>query len=334
MQIRDNVRRRRRERIMRLLDEQRPAGTAGETENGDEKGAPEPGAPERPSTAFMRERPENPVRGMIPGHGPGSASLPATAWQRDPEPDPEKWWKEQQQRLNRTGPVWRGAAGKAPAAEPPKLPEDGRFRLSRFAGGFAIRMAASAVIFAAAWAWFRSDLPGSREARDWTAVAVTRDMDFQAVEAWYERAFGGSPSFLPAFRGKGETRAVSGGWKRSDAVSPVDGRPVQTFAQDGSGVRIAAKGGSEVRAVYAGRVLQVGEEDGGKATVLLQHADNIVTVYGNLELPAVRAGDWVEAGQPLGSVPMPLDAGGESLLYFAVNQNGKAVDPAEVVPFD
>lgn len=300
MQIRDNVRRRRRERILQLLD-QRPAGGADDVLREEER---------------------------IPDARAEPARMP------EPDADPEKWWKEQQRRLNEEGPSWRGIGRLATSSVAPGIPQPGGGAASRFAAGFAIRLAAALILFGAAWAWFRSDLPGSREARAWTASAVTQDMDFQAAEAWYVRHFGGSPSFLPVFRSKGESREAFLGWSRSDAVLPTDGRVVQTFAQDGTGVRIAAAGGSAVQAVYAGRVIQVADEADGKATILIQHAGRIVTVYGNVQRPAVRANDWAEAGERLGAVPAPRDEGGESLLYFAVKQNGRYVDPAEVVPFD
>jgi stage IV sporulation protein FA len=325
MHIRDNVRRRRRERIVQLLG-QRPA----------EDGAAEPAGAAGPSfraNAPADELHPNRLFPSVPERADREQdAAPDAAPDPDPDPDPEKWWKEQQKRRNRTGPAWRGAGGLNPASSPP--PAIPRSYVSRLAAGFAVRLAAAAVLFGAAWVWFHSDLPGSREARTWTIDAVTKDMDFQAAEVWYEQTFGGYPSFLPTFRSKGETQAVFGGWKRSEAVRPAEGRMVQTFAQDGSGIRIAATGGSIVKAVYAGRVLQVATEDGGKATVLVQHAGRIVTIYGNVEQPAVKPNDWVEAGQRLGIIPAPLDKGGESLLYFAVKQNGKTVDPAEVVPFD
>jgi len=252
------------------------------------------------------------------------------------EPDPEKWWKARQklERSSRAG--WGGTMADDPSREDETLLyhfESGG-GWSRFVSGFFLRLALAAACFSAAWIWFHSDLPYSREAKAWTAQAVTQDMDFQAVQAWYARHFGGSPSFLPMFRSRHEAHEVFGGWKRSDAVVPVQGRIVQSYEQDGSGVRIAAPGDSRVKAVYSGRVLQVETDEDGKATILIQHAGQIVTVYGNLLYPEVRAGDWVEAGDVLGSIPPPQDARGESLLYFAVRQNGKAIDPAEVVPFD
>lgn len=223
-----------------------------------------------------------------------------------------------------------------PPAAPAQPRPPGRSALSGLAAGLAVRTAVAAVLFGAVYAWFQSDWPGSKEARGWAADAVTRDMDFRAVEAWYERHFGGSPSFLPVFRngGKGEAQAVSGTWKRSEAVPPARGRIVQTFKQDGAGIRIAAEAGSDVLAAYEGRVASVASDNDGRATILIRHAGKTVTTYGNVSEPAVRVDDWVQAGQRLGAVPSPKNEGGESLLYFSVKQDDQAVDPAEVVPFD
>lgn len=222
-----------------------------------------------------------------------------------------------------------------PPATPPQ-PDSGRSLLSRLAAGLAVRTVVAAVLFGTFYLWFQSDWPGSKAARGWAANAVTRDMDFRSIEAWYEQHFGGSPSFLPVFRsgGKGEAQAVSGTWKRSEAVPPAAGRIVQTFKQDGAGIRIAAAAGSDVAAAYDGRVMSVATGNDGRATILIRHAGKTVTMYGNVAQPAVRADDWVQAGQRLGVVPTPKDEGGESLLYFSVKQDDQAVDPAEVVPFD
>ncbi|TJY41440.1 M23 family metallopeptidase [Cohnella pontilimi] len=301
MEIRDNVRRRRRERMEKLLGEL-PVEISQSKE-------------ERKPPEWLMAAPQ--------------------AVEAEAEPDPEKWWKEQQRRHFAETPAWSGIGQVTPQrSAAPRIPSHQSSGSSSFAKSFAIRIVIAAVVYGAAWGWFQSGLPGSSEAKAWTVHTVTTDMDFRAIEVWYERTFGGSPAFLPIFRNGDETQAVSGSWNRESAVMPVEGRVVQTFAQDGSGVRIAAKGGSSVKAVYAGRILQVMTESGGKSTVIVQHAGRIVTVYGNLASADVKAGDWVEAGQRLGSMPVPLNDGGESLLIFAVKQNGNTVDPAEVVPFD
>ncbi|WP_276352822.1 M23 family metallopeptidase [Cohnella caldifontis] len=324
MEIRENVRRRRRRRIEQLTGETPFGASVNLPLAGDRIPSDRPEGTDKPEPA--------PKPASVRPVPPETYAFPTDPAMPEPDIDPEKWWKEQQKRLNRAGPSWRGIDSLAPTSVPPGS-DAGKRPVSRFAAGFAIRIAISAALLAGAWGWFHSDWPGSREARDWTAEAVSRDMDFQAIEAWYEEHFGGSPSFLPVFRAKGETREVFGEWNRSKAVPPVQGRLVQTFAQDGSGVRVAAAGGSDVKAVSDGRVMHVAAEADGKATIRIQHAGKVVTIYGNVEHPAVRANDWVEAGQKLGNVPAPRDEGGESLLYFAVEQDGKSVDPAEVVPF-
>ncbi|MCC3376912.1 M23 family metallopeptidase [Cohnella sp. REN36] len=207
--------------------------------------------------------------------------------------------------------------------------------IRRLARGFAIRSVVALLVFAGVWGWFRLELPGSDEAQTWVAQAVTRDMDFAAVEAWYAKTFGGSPSFLPAFRHNSDAEAVSAQWSREETVPPIDGRVVETFAQSKSGVRLAAVAGTPVVAVHTGRVTQVTTGDNGLATILVQHTNRVVTVYGNVSEPAVQPNDWVEAGQTLGALARASDSpGGEGWLLFAVKQNGKTLDPAEVVPFD
>lgn len=328
MQIRDNVRRRRQERIVQLLG-RRP------------EDPPEAGHRDAPASGGRTSGKPDETRDDAQGNARADKLkfadlVPAPTPLPDPDSDPELWWKQQQRRLNRAQPMWQGAAGLSSSPATPPRPASGGSALSRLAGGLAVRAAIAAVLFGAAYLWFQSDWPGSEAARGWTADAVTRDMDFQTIEAWYGRHFGGSPSFLPVFRngGKGEAQAVSGAWKRSEAVPPAAGRIVQTFEQDGAGIRIAAAAGSDVSAAYEGRVMSVATGSDGRATILIRHAGKTVTTYGNVARPVVRSDDWVQAGQRLGAVPAPKDEGGESLLYFSVERDDRAIDPAEVVPLD
>jgi len=163
---------------------------------------------------------------------------------------------------------------------------------------------------------------------------VTQDMDFDAVEAWYEKTFGGSPAFLPMFRHQQPSQAAIAEWSRDQTVPPLDGRVVQTFAQDGSGIRMAAPSGSPVKAVHSGRVTKVTTDNQGVATVWVQHPNQIVTEYSGVENPEVKPSDWVESGQTLGGLASPnREDGGEGTLFFAVVRSGKTIDPADVVPF-
>ncbi len=341
MQIRDNVRRRRQERIVQLLG-RRPDDLpeADRRESPDSSGRASRKFDDRQDDKLtMSDAIPSPALSQSSATAPAATTAPVSSPARagSSDMDPELWWKQQQKRMNRAQPMWQGAAGLTnPPATPSQPMPPGRSALSRLAAGLAVRTIVAAVLFGAAYSWFQSDWPGSKSAREWAANAVTQDMDFQAIEAWYGQHFGGSPSFLPVFRsgGKGEAQAVSGTWKRSEAVPPAAGRIVQTFKQDGAGIRIAAEAGSDVLAAYEGRVMSVASDNDGRATILIRHAGKTVTTYGNVTQPTVRADDWVQAGQRLGAVPSPKNEGGESLLYFSVKQDDQAVDPAEVVPFD
>ncbi|CAI6082370.1 M23 family metallopeptidase [Cohnella sp. JJ-181] len=218
---------------------------------------------------------------------------------------------------------------------PPGPDGGGRSMLFRLRQGFVARAAVALLLYGAAWGWLKADLPGSREAETWMTLAVTQDMDFSAAEAWYGRNFGDSPSFLPVFRhGMSEAEEVSAEWDGQETLAPVQGLVAETFKQNGSGIRIEAAAGSMVSAVHSGRVIQVTRSSQGDATILVQHAGRIVSVYGGVGDVAVGPDDWVEAGGKLGALGAATDGAGVRSLYFAIRLGDKPLDPQEVISFD
>jgi stage IV sporulation protein FA len=214
------------------------------------------------------------------------------------------------------------------AGEPPR--GSAFVRLLR---GLAMRTLWALALFGAAWGWLRHELPGGEPARRWLSVALHEEMDVEEMRAWYEATFAGSPAFLPLFRDKSPDDAQTV-WGGSGTVPPVEGRMVRTFAQNGNGVRFAAPAASPVRAVYAGLVMQVVQSGDGFATILIRHPNHVVTVYGQVDTPTVRANDWVEAGQTIGRLASDEGGEAEAFLDFAVRQNGRTLDPAAVIPLD
>ncbi|MFD0674356.1 peptidoglycan DD-metalloendopeptidase family protein [Cohnella sp. GCM10027633] len=323
MPMRNNVRERRRERIQQLLDEM-------ETKGNDEAADPLLPVPAAPVEAQMKAE-------HVTTLAPPSAQLPPMSpIMPYDDPDPELWWKEKQRTMKYdTASQWTGMKGLPPTSRAPDLRRaPGRSGLSPWARGMAIRIFIAGLLFGGIWGGMKLELPGSGEAKLWLIDSVSNDMDFEAIEAWYGDTFGGSPSFLP-FSPRGvETKEASVSLKPEDTVPPVQGRVVETFAQSGSGVQVAAPGGSDIVSVYAGRVLQVQSEGEGGVTILVEHPSRVLSVYGNLGSAAVGENDWVEAGDKLGELKAATEAGGESSLYFAVQQNGKKLNPTEVVPFD
>ncbi|MFC5529277.1 peptidoglycan DD-metalloendopeptidase family protein [Cohnella yongneupensis] len=326
MPIRNSVRDRRRERIQQLLDDMQANEDPVEARPEARERASIP--PEPPITEDVLPpviQPSYPSHGLVPM----SPIMPSD------EPDPELWWKEKQRTMKYDTNNWAGMKGLSPTSRAPdRNRAPGRSGLSPWARGMAVRIFIAGLLFAGAWGWLKYELPGSAEARAWMTDSVSNDMDFQAIEAWYSDTFGGSPSFLPFLREGDDTKEVAVTLNPEDTVVPVQGRIVQSYAQSGSGVKLAAPAGSDIVAVYAGRVLQVQAEEAGGLTILVQHPDSILSVYGNLQRATVKENDWVEAGEKLGELKSANGADGESTLYFAVQQNGKKLDPAEVVPFD
>ncbi|HEY8529265.1 MAG TPA: M23 family metallopeptidase [Paenibacillaceae bacterium] len=256
-------------------------------------------------------------RGLVAGNAP--ADEDARPPENFPDPlfsdDPETWWKERMKR--------RETDSDSPA-------DGGSLRFFR---GLAVRVVWALVLFGAVWGWLRFELPGAALVRLWLSAALTEEMDARAVRAWYERHFAGSPAFLQQLGSAGAEKAETI-WSQVETTPPVDGRVVQTFAESGVGVRLAAPAATPVRAVYAGLVMQVTGNEDGTSTVLIRHPNRIVTVYGNIAKPDVRPGDWVETGQTIGRLAPSGGSSAETFLDFAVRQNGKALDPAAVIPLD
>lgn len=140
------------------------------------------------------------------------------------------------------------------------------------------------------------------------------------------------------------TQQVSGNTK---APAPVQGEVIWDFAMDRllysqtldqwtthEGVDIACEEGTKVKAVLAGTVEEVREDDALGYTVVLSHPGDKKSLYANLsgEIP-VKAGDKVNAGDTVGLVGHSslLECGDESHLHFGFYVKGEAVNPQKYV---
>ena len=101
------------------------------------------------------------------------------------------------------------------------------------------------------------------------------------------------------------------------------------------GIDILAQPGDIVRASSAGTVVSVRRDDMLGTLIVIDHGDGSRTTYANLqELPAVVEGQWVEAGQTIGAVGRSAlaEIGQETHLHFAMQVDGRAVDPLAYLP--
>lgn len=114
---------------------------------------------------------------------------------------------------------------------------------------------------------------------------------------------------------------------------PVQGRVINAFgSNDGGrpndGIDISVPQGTPVKAAENGVVIYAGDglKELGK-TILVRHADGLVTVYGHVSKLDVKRGDDIKRGQQIASSGMS-GAAKQPQLHFEVRKNSKPVNPA------
>ncbi len=120
---------------------------------------------------------------------------------------------------------------------------------------------------------------------------------------------------------------------RGKLAWPLQGRLVTDFGQNASngglksnGVLIAASMGSEVYAIYHGRVAFADWLPGMGLLIVIEHGDGFMSLYGHNEALFRSVGEWVQPGDVIAAVG---DSGGQnqSALYFEIRQGTRPVNP-------
>ncbi|SDI93223.1 murein hydrolase activator EnvC family protein [Billgrantia gudaonensis] len=111
---------------------------------------------------------------------------------------------------------------------------------------------------------------------------------------------------------------------------PVEGELAATFGNgDGvhrNGLLIRTAEGTPVTAVHAGRVVFAEWMRGFGNLVIVDHGDQVMTLYAHLQHFETEVGRALSRGDPLGAVGV---SGGQRQpgLYFEVRRQGKPIDP-------
>lgn len=116
--------------------------------------------------------------------------------------------------------------------------------------------------------------------------------------------------------------------------TPLKGVVTSGFdAIDHPGIDISAPSGAVVMSVLAGTVVNALWSEEVGYTIVIQHADDVISVYKHNQKLLKRTGDKVSAGA---SVALVGNAGLESQenhLHFELWYRGEAVDPAKYITF-
>ena len=131
-----------------------------------------------------------------------------------------------------------------------------------------------------------------------------------------------SPVAAPAAANLGADRTAASGSSR--LLMPVSGKIIRTYEKKkNDGIDIAGSPGAAVGAADEGTVRAVTADADKVPIVVVDHGDNLLTVYANLDGIAVKKGDRLKRGQTLAR----LRAGDKAYVHFEVRKGFDSVDP-------
>ncbi|MGB0660401.1 MAG: LysM peptidoglycan-binding domain-containing protein [Mangrovicoccus sp.] len=111
-------------------------------------------------------------------------------------------------------------------------------------------------------------------------------------------------------------------------AKPVEGRIIRAYEKGkNDGVDFGASAGAAVKAADAGTVAAITNDVDQVPIILVRHANNLLTVYANVDGIKVAKGEKVQRGQVLASVR----ASEPSFLHFEVRRGFESVDPVPLL---
>jgi len=142
--------------------------------------------------------------------------------------------------------------------------------------------------------------------------------DLAAKNREESRAALGTGSFADDWRIPLSGKVVRGfGW----SADPIDG--LERFH---AGIDIQASPGAPVKAARGGKVARTGKDPSLGYFILLEHGEDVCTMYAGLAPPKPAPGENVSAGQVIGEVGPAGDVRGGG-LHFELREKSKLVDP-------
>ena len=173
---------------------------------------------------------------------------------------------------------------------------------------------------------------------EWNTIAAERTMTENEQSEEITNDASNEKKSVPVISDTGEldfTSEKTIGW-------PVNGEVILPYSMETTvyyktldqyrvnpGILIAAGNGTTVKNAYLGKVTKVTSDNTYGNMVTLYIGNNYSMVYGQLDTIYVKEGDYVKAGESIGTIGNPTDIfkeeGGH--LFFQILENDQPVDP-------
>jgi stage IV sporulation protein FA len=233
------------------------------------------------------------------------------------ERDPEKLWKQDRNHWIEPGLEEHGRS------------EHEERRAYSFFQHIKFQTIVAIVVFLALLIASYIEHPTVEDTKKWMRNEISSSIDFVSIAIWYDELFEGSPAFIPRFGNKSQLALAK--QSTSEAVAPIEqGILLRSFADLLNGVEIAGEKQAEVHAVEKGRVILVPQQ---QDSVIIQHANEKMSIYTRLNEVKVEVSEWVEAGTVIGRLA-PIAGEDYSVLFLAMKQGDQYIDPLEVIAIE
>lgn len=176
---------------------------------------------------------------------------------------------------------------------------------------------------------FRNSSDSLQPIKSFVVKSMEHEFQFTAVSKWYEQQFGKPLALLPI--DKKEEQAETD--NTQEYALPAAARILEDFGENGKKITIETEKDAAVTAMSEGRVRYIGNEEDFGRTVIIQHADQSETWYGNLESVDVSLYEFIKKGTSVGMAANASD-GTKGTFYFAIKKGDDFVDPIKVIQFD
>jgi stage IV sporulation protein FA len=158
------------------------------------------------------------------------------------------------------------------------------------------------------------------------------EFEFAAAKDWYENKFGKPLALLPKDKIQNSQEIE----EASEVYAmPADGKVYETFSTNGKGIWIETGKEESVETAKEGYIVYAGKKDELGYTVIIQHADEQESWYGDLKEidKSIKLYNYVESGTKLGKVS-ENEGGKTGKFYFAIKKDKNFIDPSKVIDID